>query len=112
MLEPLQMRAPSRRWLALACVLFISTASLAWSYTRLRRPANTEGAPASRQKAVGSRQKAGSNYRTIATDQSDSPPCPSCPSSPLVDADNDGIPDAEELRTYQDRDSFRRWFTA
>ncbi|HXI74802.1 MAG TPA: DUF1175 family protein, partial [Pyrinomonadaceae bacterium] len=32
--------------------------------------------------------------------------------SELVDSDNDGIPDVEELRTYQDRDSFRRWFTA
>jgi hypothetical protein len=30
----------------------------------------------------------------------------------LIDSDNDGIPDIEELRTYQDRDSFRRWFTA
>src|SRR5205085_9622484 len=28
----------------------------------------------------------------------------------LIDSDNDGIPDVVELRTYQDRDSFRRWF--
>jgi uncharacterized protein YfaT (DUF1175 family) len=34
------------------------------------------------------------------------------PSNPrLIDSDNDGIPDAAELRTYADRDSFRRWFT-
>ncbi|HSQ25300.1 MAG TPA: DUF1175 family protein [Pyrinomonadaceae bacterium] len=30
----------------------------------------------------------------------------------LIDSDNDGIPDVAELRTYQDRDSFRRWFTS
>jgi uncharacterized protein YfaT (DUF1175 family) len=30
----------------------------------------------------------------------------------LVDSDNDGIPDVIELRTYQDRDAFKRWFTA
>lgn len=111
MLEPLQMRAPSKRWLALASILFVSTASLAWSFTRLRRPAN-EGAPALRQKAVSRKQKADTNNRPIVFDKSDSPPCPSCPSNPLVDSDNDGIPDVEELRTYQDRDSFRRWFTA
>ena len=104
MLEPLQMRAPSKRWLALASILFVSTASLAWSFTRLRRPAN-EGAPASRRKAEGRRQKA-DNISAIAADQ------PNSPSSPLLDSDNDGIPDIIELRTYQDRDSFRRWFTA
>jgi uncharacterized protein len=104
MLEPLQMRAPSRRWLALASVLFISTATLAWSFTRLRRPANIEGAPALKQKAVGSRQKADNGNPAVIG--------PSYPPSPLLDSDNDGIPDVIELRTYQDRDSFRRWFTA
>ena len=108
MLEPLQMRAPSKRWLALAGVIFVSTASLAWSFTRLRRP-KVEGAPALRQKAEGKRQKAVASSRTIATNQTDTP---SSPSSPLLDSDNDGIPDVAELRTYQDRDSFRRWFTA
>ena len=28
-----------------------------------------------------------------------------------LDSDQDGIPDAAELRTFADRDSFRRWFT-
>src|SRR6267142_2167996 len=28
-----------------------------------------------------------------------------------LDEDNDGIPDAAELKTFADRDSFRRWFT-
>ena len=31
--------------------------------------------------------------------------------SASLDSDNDGIPDAAELSTYADRDSFRRWFT-
>src|SRR5262245_28327692 len=112
MLEPLQMRAPSKRWLALASILFVSTATLAWTFTRLRRPADVEGAPAFKQKAAGSRQKADLKDRTSVRDQPISPTCPSCPVAPLVDSDNDGIPDIEELRTYQDRDSFRRWFTA
>jgi uncharacterized protein len=105
MLEPLQMRAPSKRWLALASVILVSTASLAWSFTRLRRTGEIEGAPALKQKADAA------NHGT-AIHQPLSPLCPSCPSTALVDSDNDGIPDVEELRTYQDRDSFRRWFTA
>ena len=28
-----------------------------------------------------------------------------------LDSDNDGIPDVAELRSYADRDAFRRWFT-
>src|SRR5204862_4284440 len=32
--------------------------------------------------------------------------------STVADSDNDGIPDVLELRTFQDRDNFRRWFTA
>ncbi|HZG51419.1 MAG TPA: DUF1175 family protein, partial [Pyrinomonadaceae bacterium] len=29
-----------------------------------------------------------------------------------IDADDDGIPDRAELRSYGDRENFRRWFTA
>jgi hypothetical protein len=29
------MRAPSKRWLALASIIFVSTATLAWGFTRL-----------------------------------------------------------------------------
>jgi uncharacterized protein YfaT (DUF1175 family) len=94
------MRAPSKRWLALASVVLVSTASLAWSFTRLRRSGSVEGAPASKQKAESKKQKTefSSTDRVSKTE--------------LVDSDNDGIPDAIELHTYQDRDSFRRWFTA
>src|SRR6266550_6087602 len=31
--------------------------------------------------------------------------------SKLLDADNDGIPDAAELNTYAEQERFRRWFT-
>lgn len=31
--------------------------------------------------------------------------------SPVVDYDNDGIPDAAELSSYNDRENFRQWFT-
>jgi len=101
--DPLQMRAPSKRWLALASIIFVSTASLAWSFTRLRRTEKFEGAPASeKQKVVSRKQETGNNYS----------PAVSASEAKLIDSDNDGIPDVEELRTYQDRDSFRRWFTA
>ena len=97
MLEPLQMRAPSKRWLALVSIIFVSTASLAWSFTRLRRTGKLEGAPALKT------QKAASNFANASDSSS---------KAQLIDSDNDGIPDVAELRTYQDRDSFRRWFTA
>src|SRR5947199_6390293 len=101
MLEPLQMRAPSKRWLALASIIFVSTASLAWSVTRLRRTTRIEGAPALRKQESEVRsQKSEVNSATLPISKAG-----------LIDSDNDGIPDAEELRTYQDRDSFRRWFT-
>lgn len=101
MLEPLQMRAPSKRWLALASIIIISTASLAWSFTRLRRTGKFGGAPASKQ---------GSEVRGQRSEYNS--PSASTSGTGLVDSDNDGVPDVAELRTFQDRDSFRRWFTA
>jgi uncharacterized protein YfaT (DUF1175 family) len=95
------MRAPSRRWLALASIVLVSTVTLAWSFTRLRRPANPGGAPALKQKANSSGQPAEFNSTTTGNLQ-----------PALIDSDNDGIPDVAELRTFQDRDSFRRWFTS
>ena len=101
MLEPLQMRAPSKRWLALASIVFVSTASLAWGFTRLRRP-RIEGAPASaKQKSEVKGQRSAFDSSTSTSSRAE-----------LIDSDNDGIPDVAELRTYQDRDSFRRWFTS
>ena len=96
-----QMRAPSKRWSALAGVLIVSLAALGWTLNRIRSD-DLEGASASeRQKAVGSKQKATKNL----------PSTDPTASAKLVDSDNDGIPDAIELRTFQDRESFRRWFT-
>ena len=107
MLVPFQMRAPSKRWLALASIVVISTASLALGLSRLfPRAGNFKGAPASgKQKAGVSKQEAASNIPASAD---------LTPSSEAkwVDSDNDGVPDVAELRTFQDRDSFRRWFTA
>src|SRR6266446_10306763 len=109
MLVPFQMRAPSKRSTTTASLLIISLAALVWSVNRLLpRARGFEGVPA----AVESRrQKPGSAKQNIN------------PSSPetnqsfvsdrkLIDSDNDGIPDAVELHTFQDRDNFRRWFTA
>src|SRR3989440_4943069 len=102
MLDPLQMRAPSKRWLALAGIIVVSTSALAWSTVRLRRAGKIEGAPASEsQKAVSKKQKA-----------EFAPSSDRVSKAELVDSDNDGIPDVIELRTYQDRDAFKRWFTA
>src|SRR5690242_10077547 len=101
MLDPLQMRAPSKRWLALASIIFVSTASLAWGFTRLRRAAEVEGAPALKQRSGVRDQRSEVVSSTASTSRTG-----------LVDSDNDGIPDVIELHTYQDRDSFRRWFTA
>jgi uncharacterized protein YfaT (DUF1175 family) len=100
MLEPPQMLASSKPWLALAGVVVVSTVALAWSFTRLHPTEKIEGAPAS--------GKRGSGPGSL------SPEANSLSSNPaeLIDSDTDGIPDVIELRTFQDRDSFRRWFTA
>src|SRR5436190_16324756 len=102
MLDPLQMRAPSKRWLALAGVIVVSTASLAWGFTRFQRAGSFEGAPASiKQKSDVRKQEVPFAGRTDRL-----------AGSTVADSDNDGIPDVLELRTFQDRDNFRRWFTA
>lgn len=106
MLVPFQMRAPSKRSTTTASILIISLAALVWSVNRLLpRARGFEGVPAS------------ARQETETTKQNLSSPCPSCPLSPsgpskIVDSDNDGIPDAVELHTFQDRDNFRRWFAA
>src|ERR1044072_1756056 len=86
MLESPQMRAPWKRWLALAGVVIVSTTALAWSFQRLHHAEKIERV---------ARPQPSSSTRTE-----------------LIDSDNDGIPDTTELRSFQDHDSFRRWFTA
>ena len=80
------MRAPWKRWLALAGVVIVSTTALAWSFQRFHHTDKTE-------RVV--RPESTASHRPE-----------------LTDSDNDGIPDVVELRSFQDRDSFRRWFTA
>src|SRR5205085_4252124 len=100
--DPLQMRAPSKRWLALAGIIGVSTSALAWSTVRLRRTGKIEGAPASiKQRSEGRGQRSEVPASSDRVSKAE-----------LVDSDNDGIPDVIELRTYQDRDAFKRWFTA
>jgi len=90
----------------LAGGLVISLASIAWSFSRLvLRTGDSEGAPAFAGKTADGRKQTAGNG---ASDYSSS----ISPEAKLVDSDNDGIPDPAELRTFQDRDSFRRWFTA
>jgi len=94
------MRAPLKRWLALAGVVIASTTALAWGFSRLHQTEKIEGVSAQLMRRLGA--------------VSSSPEANSSSSNrfELIDSDNDGIPDAIELRTFQDRDSFRRWFTA
>jgi uncharacterized protein YfaT (DUF1175 family) len=106
MLMSYQMRAPSKRLVTMASILLILLAALAWSFSRLLpRARGFAGAPASiKQKAGGRRQEAESAVaNTTSTNTSGE--------AKLIDSDNDGVPDVAELRTFQDRDSFRRWFT-
>ena len=100
------MRAGSMRWLTLASFIVISLAALSWSFNRWsRHDSNFEGARASAKQKAGDRREAESGIiNAKASDLSSR--------AQLIDSDNDGIPDVAELRTFQDRDSFRRWFTA
>jgi uncharacterized protein YfaT (DUF1175 family) len=104
LIPTIQMQTPSKRRIVLAGVLVVSLASIAWGFSRLVWPARgSEGAPvSSKQKAGGRKQEA----------ENEAAPAAALNSEKLVDSDNDGIPDLAELRTFQDRDSFRRWFTA
>ncbi len=96
MLETPQMRSPSKRWLALAGVVIVSTTALAWNFTRFHHTKKIEVAS-----SAGKRESLGRESNSPSSNRAE-----------LIDSDNDGLPDPIELRTFQDRDSFRRWFTA
>jgi hypothetical protein len=92
------MHAPLKRWLALAGVVIASITALAWSFSRLHHTEKIgiASTPLKREPGfISPESNSPSNNRTE-----------------LIDSDNDGIPDLIELRSFQDRDSFRRWFTA
>ncbi len=103
MLSPYQMRTPSKRLVTTASILLILLAALAWSFSRLLpRARGFEGAPAlAGERAEAKKQKA---------DNENSQLDPTAKAE-MIDSDNDGIPDPAELRTFQDRDNFRRWFS-
>ncbi|MDX6575741.1 MAG: uncharacterized protein QOE96_1694 [Blastocatellia bacterium] len=103
-----QIHALSKRSVTTASILIVLLATLGWSFSRLlpRARGFAEAPALAKQKAEGSKQKAGkeniqSEFATVSTG-----------TATLIDSDNDGIPDAAELHTFQDRDNFRRWFTA
>ena len=109
MLVPFQMRAPSKRSTTTASILIVSLAALGWSVNRLLpRARGFEGVPA---EAEGRRQKAGGSKQNRSPSGSETNQW-FLSDRKLIDSDNDGIPDAVELHTFQDRDHFRRWFTA
>ena len=91
--ESPHMRAPLKRWLALAGVVVVSTSALAWTFSHFHHTEKTED-------------------RSVLSNRAVNPGTESSNRTELIDSDNDGIPDVIELRTFQDRDSFRRWFTA
>jgi uncharacterized protein YfaT (DUF1175 family) len=102
------MRAPSKRSVAVVSVLLGLLAALTWGFTRLpAHPGGSAGArgPLSEQTAAGEPKTAkdGGGIKPANAAGSE---------ATLIDSDNDGIPDVAELHTFQDRDNFRRWFTA
>jgi uncharacterized protein YfaT (DUF1175 family) len=101
-----QMRAPSKRWIVVAGVFVVALVSIAWSFDRFVLHARGfGGAPVSAgETADGRRQTAVLRPNSIDSDSGRST------EASLIDSDNDGIPDTAELRTFQDRESFRRWF--
>jgi uncharacterized protein YfaT (DUF1175 family) len=101
MLIPYQMRAPSKRSVTTASILLVLLVAVAWTASRvLPRARGFGGAPASnKQTGAGGPREADAGRGVNST-------------AKLIDSDNDGIPDTAELRTFQNRDNFRRWFTA
>jgi uncharacterized protein len=98
-----QMRSPSKRRSALAGALLISLVALAWTFNRMHA-GGFEGRHPSAKKEAG--------VTIRETEPSRSPNDLIRSGARLLDSDNDGIPDAIELRTFEDRENFRRWFTA
>lgn len=96
-----QSRVRSKRWIVAASVLVVLLASIAWGFDRLvLRPSFERTLPLRTEKTEGRKQKAESDRESSVAETNS------------VDSDNDGIPDFAELRTYEDRENFRRWFTA
>ncbi len=103
-----QIPAPSQRSVATATIVLVLLAVLAWGFTRLlARARDSAGGP-----GAVSEQIADTRQRTAKEAGGSKPANATASEATLIDSDNDGIPDAAELHTFQDRDNFRRWFTA
>jgi len=87
---PLTMRAPSKRSAVIASSVVL-VAAFAWTLTRSKQQA---GSVTSKRTPLAA---------TAPVRNSE---------NKLRDSDNDGFPDFAELRTFEDRESFRRWFTS
>ena len=86
---PFKMRTPLKRSALIASAVIL-VGAFAWTLTRSKQHADTSPA---RKAAI----------TTTA-------PAPN-PEAKPSDSDNDGFPDFAELRTFEDRERFRRWFT-
>lgn len=84
------MWAPSKRSAVIASAVVL-VAAFAWTLTRSKQSAETV---ASKKTPLAA---------TVPVRNSE---------NKLGDSDNDGFPDFAELRSFEDRESFRRWFTS
>lgn len=96
------MSALFKRWLPLVAILIASTTALAWGFSRFHRTKKDADAVTQWRWKDSEREP---NSSADDSKKSDKQPA-------LIDSDNDGLPDVLELQSFQDRDSFRRWFTA
>jgi uncharacterized protein len=104
LISTFQLRAPSKRWIVAAGVLVTSLVTIAWSFDRfVLHTRGFAGAPAAEKQRAAT--------RPLGRVREDAPEPRLNTETTLIDSDNDGIPDPAELRTFQDRESFRRWFT-
>jgi uncharacterized protein YfaT (DUF1175 family) len=83
------MRAPSKRSAVIASAVVL-VAAFAWTLSRSKQ--HEETVPSKKSQLAATALVRNSENK-------------------LSDSDNDGFPDFAELRTFEDRESFRRWFT-
>lgn len=101
MLVPFQLRASSRRSVMAVSVVIILLATFIWIFSK-----------SSETRPTGVPSRASREGWSIGRVRSAAPIPESNSTITSADSDNDGLPDFAELRTFEDRESFRRWFTA
>ncbi len=92
MLVPSKLRAFPKRSVMTASVFVLLLATFIWNYSRSKSVSEARPSP---RATLANYSAAGPGATTAS-----------------LDSDNDGIPDSAELRTFEDRENFRRWFTA